>query len=56
MDLASFTRLDHLFFLCAALGAVAALLRVVFLFASGDLGEDAPELDDPGTPGRVSTT
>jgi hypothetical protein len=51
MDLASFTRLDHLFFLCAALGAVAALLRVVFLFASGDLGEDAPELDDPGTPG-----
>lgn len=51
MDLASLTRLDHLFLLCATLGAIVALVRVMFLFVGGDLGEDAPELDDPGTPG-----
>jgi len=51
MDLASFTRLDRIFLLCAALGAIVALFRVLFLFVGGEPGEDTPELDDLGTPG-----
>ena len=51
MDLASFTRLDRIFLLCATLGSIVALSRVLFLFVGGEPGEDTPELDDLGTPG-----
>lgn len=51
MDLASFTRLDRIFLLCAALGSIVALFRVLFQFVGGELGEDAPELDDLGALG-----